>query len=150
MEEVKAVVGQAELITGGDLREATGKSKNGKATGPSGVLTEMLKASGEVEVQWVTELCNRLVKEGAIPSDWKRSWVVSRERGDAMECSSYRGMKLLDQVMKLFERIIEKKVRRRVEVNDMQFGFRPGKNCFRPGRVTTDAIFIVCQIQESF
>jgi hypothetical protein len=45
--------------------------------------------------------------------------------------------------MKLFERIIEKKVRMRVEVDDMQFGFRPGRG-------TTDAIFIVRQMQERF
>ena len=56
-----------------------------------------------------------------------------------MECGSYRGIKLLDQVMTIFERIIEKKVRERVQIDDVQFGFRGG-------RKTTDAIFIVRQI----
>ena len=39
--------------------------------------------------------------------------------------------------------MIEKKVRSRVNIDDMQFGFRPGKG-------TTDAIFIIRQIQEKF
>ena len=68
---------------------------------------------------------------------------IYKGKGDALECGSYRGVKLLDQVMKVFERIIEKKLRVRVEINDMQFGFRPGRG-------TTDAIFIVRQMQERF
>src|SRR5664279_2582017 len=55
----------------------------------------------------------------------------------------YRGIKLLGHVMKILERVIEKRVRCKVSINDMQFGFMPGKG-------TTDAIFIVRQIQERF
>ena len=55
----------------------------------------------------------------------------------------YRGIKLLDQVMKVFERVIERKMRNLVSLDDMQFGFRPGRG-------TTDAIFIVRQIQEKY
>ena len=54
-----------------------------------------------------------------------------------------RGIKLLDQVMKVYERVIERKMRNLVSLDDMQFGFRPGRG-------TTDAIFIVRQIQEKF
>ena len=50
-------------------------------------------------------------------------------------------MKLLDQVMKVFERVMEKKVRDRIRLDDMQFGFRAGRG-------TTDPIFIVRQVQE--
>ena len=54
-----------------------------------------------------------------------------------------RGIKLLDQVMKLFERVIERKMRNLVSLDDIQFGFRLGRG-------TTDAIFIVRQIQEKY
>ena len=60
-----------------------------------------------------------------------------------MECGSYRGIKLLEHAMKVFERVIEARLRRNVKIDDMQFGFQPGKS-------TTDAIFIVRQLQESF
>ena len=68
---------------------------------------------------------------------------VYKGKGDALECGSYRGIKLLDKVMKVLERIIEKRVRKEVHIDDMQFGFRQGKR-------TTDAIFIVRQMQEKF
>ena len=105
----------------------------------------MLRASGDIGVQWVTDLCNKIVQEGKIPSDWRKSWIVKvyKGKGDALECGSYRGINLLDHVMKVLERVIEKRMRSKMSVNDMQFGFRPGRG-------TTDAIFIVRQIQERF
>ena len=68
---------------------------------------------------------------------------VYKGKGDALVRSSYRGIKLLDQVMKVFEQVIESKIRGRVSIDDMQFGFSPGKG-------TTDPIFIIRQVQEKF
>ena len=68
---------------------------------------------------------------------------VYKDKGDALECGSYRGIKLFDQVMKAFERVIERQMRNLVSLDDMQFGFRPGRGI-------KDAIFIVRQIQEKF
>ena len=142
---VTEVSGPAEIITHSEVKAAINRSKSGKAAGPSGVMAEMLKASGDAGVNWVTDLCNLIVQEGTIPNDWKKSWMVNvyKDKGDALECGSYRGIKLLDHVMKVLERVIEKKVRSRVVINDMQFGFRPGRG-------TTDAIFIVRQVQERY
>ena len=67
--------------------------------------------------------------------------TVYKRKGDALECGSYRGIKLLDHAMKICERVIEEKVRSRVCLDGMQFGFSRGKG-------TTDAIFIVRQLQE--
>src|SRR5260221_4755745 len=93
----------------------------------------------------MTDVCNAIVKKGRIPADWIKSWMVNvcKGKGDALECGSYRGIKLLDHVMKVFERVIERRVRNRVKIDDMQFGFRPGRG-------TMDAIFVVRQIQEKF
>ena len=43
--------------------------------------------------------------------------------------------------MKVLERVLEKKVRCQVSIDNMQFGFMPGKR-------TTDAMFIMRQVQE--
>ena len=140
-----AVCGSSELITYEDVKVAVRAMKMGKAPGPSGVVAEMLKSSGEDGVRWMTDLFNQIILDGNIPNDWKKSWMVTvyKGKGDALDCGSYRGIKLLDHVMKVFERVIEKRLRGRVELNDMQFGFRPGRG-------TTDAIFIVRQMQEKY
>ena len=43
--------------------------------------------------------------------------------------------------MKVLERVLEKKIRCQVPIDNMQFGFLSGKG-------TTDAIFIMRQVQE--
>ena len=70
--------------------------------------------------------------------------TVYKGKGDALDCGSYRGIKLLDQVMKVFERVIEARLRKKsVNIDDMQFGFSVGKG-------TVDVIFILRQVQEKF
>ena len=49
--------------------------------------------------------------------------------------------KLLEHPMKVLERVLEKRIRCQVSIDNMQFGFMPGKE-------TVDAIFIMRQVQE--
>jgi len=139
------VSGPCERITTAEVRQAIFKMKNNKAAGPSGVVADMIKAAGEGGVRWITDICNLVIKEGRVPDDWSKSHVISvfKGKGDALECGSYRGIKLLEHAMKILERVIEVKVRNMVKIDDMQFGFVAGKG-------TTDAIFIVRQLQEKY
>ena len=113
--------------------------------GPTGVVSEMLKAAGETGTLWMTYVCNAVAKNGKIPEDWSRSWIVNVYKGeaDALACGSYRGIKLLNHAMKVLERVIETRVRKIVKIDSMQFGFMAGRS-------TTDAIFIVRQLQEKY
>ena len=88
---------------------------------------------------------NKIVSEGKVPNDWSESIIVNlfKGKGDALERGNYRGLKLLDQGMKMFERILEKIIREQVNINEMQYGFMPGRG-------TTDAIFILRQLQERY
>ena len=88
-------------------------------------IPSMLKAAGDASSIWATDVCNSVVKEGKIPQDWCKSWMVNVYKGkrDALECGSYRGIKLLEHVMKILERVIEGWVKRVVKIDDMQFGF---------------------------
>ena len=55
----------------------------------------------------------------------------------------YRGLKLTEQAMKILERIVDGLIRQVVSIDDSQFGFVPGRG-------TTDAIFVVRQLQEKY
>ena len=80
-----------------------------------------------------------------MPSDWEMSVIINcfKGKGDAVERGNFRDLKLLDHLMKVFERVIEKYIREAVNIDDMQFGFMPVKG-------TMDAIFISRMVQESF
>ena len=68
---------------------------------------------------------------------------IYKGKRDVLECSSSRGIKLLEHGMKVAERVLERRLRQAVEIDKMQFGFRPGTG-------TTDAIFITRQLQERY
>jgi hypothetical protein len=103
----------------------------------------MLAAAGDTSIEWLTDLCNDIVREGRIPSDWQKSVLIPvyKGKGDPMDCGSYRAIKLLEHAMKTVERVFERRIRKQVKIDDMQMGFMPGKG-------TTDAIFILRQLQE--
>ena len=69
------------------------------------------------------------MREGKILKDWCTSWMVNvyKGKGDALECGSYRGIRLLENVMKILERVVEARVRSIVKIDDMQFGFMAWK-----------------------
>ena len=41
---------------------------------------------------------------------------VYKGKSDALGCGSYRGIKLLDHVMKVFERLLEERLRRKCQL----------------------------------
>ena len=137
------VEGPSEPITLEMITKAISKMASGKAAGPSGILAEMLKPVGESGAIEVRHLIKDIISEGRIPTDWQESYIVNlyKGKGDALNRGNYRGLKLIDQVMKVLERVVESLIRQRVEIDEMQCGFMSGRG-------TTDAIFIVRQLQE--
>ena len=64
-------------------------------------------------------------------------------KDDALERGNYLCLKLTDQVMRLLEHLLDSFIREIVDIDSMQF-------YFVPGRGTTDAIFIIHQLQEKY
>ena len=60
-----------------------------------------------------------------------------------MNCGAYRGVNLMEHGMKIVGRVLEKRIRTLVEVDDMQFGLILGRRM-------TDALFIVKRMQEEY
>ena len=56
---------------------------------------------------------------------------------------NYRCLKLTELVMKVLARIMDSLIRQLVSIDHSQFGFVPGRR-------TTDAIFVVRQLQEKY
>ena len=66
---------------------------------------------------------------------------VYKGKDDPLVCGSYRAIKLLEKPMKVLERVLEKRIRCQLSIDNIHFVFMPGKG-------TTDAIFIMRQEQE--
>ena len=143
--EADAVEGPVTCVSREEVRRAMHDMKDCKAGGISGVVAEHLKGSEMLGVDVMTELCSYMLDGKGFPEDWKSSILVPlyKGKGDARECGSYRGVKLLEHGLKVMERVVEKRLRNSVKINDMQCGFMPGKG-------TVDAIFMVRRLQEKY
>ena len=80
-----------------------------------------------------------------MPSEWDDIFIsaYSKVKVKLKDRSNYRGLKLTEHVLKVVEQIIEVIIHVAVNVDDMQFGFMPGRG-------TTDAIFVLRQIREKY
>ena len=127
------------------VKKAISQTKAGKAQGPSGIVVEMIRAAGDMGTSMIRDLAVAIIHDGKVPSDWEQSFIVClyKEKGDALERGNYRGLKLTEQVMKILERIVDGLIRKLVSIDNSQFGFVPGRG-------TTDAIFVVRQLQEKY
>ena len=127
------------------VKKAISQMKAGKAPGPSGIVVEMIRAAGDMGASMIRDLAAAIICDGKVPSDWEQSFIVClyKGKGDALERGNYRNLKLTEQVMKVLERIVDSLIRQLVSVDDSQFGFVPSRG-------TTDAIFVVRQLQEKY
>ena len=125
------------------VKKAISQMKAGKAPGPLGIVVEKIRAAGDMGASMIPDLAAAIIRDGKVPSDWEQSFIVClyKGKGDALERGNYRGLKLTEQVMKVLERIVDGLIRQMVSIDDYQLGFVPGRG-------TTDAIFVIRQLQE--
>ena len=57
------------------------------------------------------------MQEGRIPKEWRMGLIVPiwKRKVDVHDPGKYRGITLLSQVLKLLERVLDARIRRRVE-----------------------------------
>ena len=133
----------------GDVTEevafALGKLERGKAAGPDGVLNEMLMFGGVVMVWSLRVLFNVCMRLMVFPRDWCRSLVVPLfKEGEVEDLNNYRGIALSSTVGKVFERVLDGRVREVVEdgvLKEAQGGFRSGRSC-------ADQVFVLRNVLE--
>ena len=130
----------------------TGRSANGnaqyekcKATGADEVRLDMLEMAGEEGVKWTGRLLNVCMQEGRIPKEWRMGLMVPiwKRKGDVHDPGKYRGITLRNQVLKLVERVLDARIRRRVECD-----FGEEQQGFKKERGISDGMYVLKQMVE--
>jgi hypothetical protein len=127
------------------VREALERMKVGKAMGLDGIPIKVWRCLGDLAIVWLTKLFNNIYRLNKMPEEWRRSILVPiyKNKGDIQSCTNYRGIKLMSHTMKLWERVIEHRLRGTTRVSTKQFGIMPGRS-------TIEAIFLIRQVMERF
>lgn len=132
-------------ITREEVVEAIKKMKGGKSTEVGQIPVQVWKSLGEQGVNLLWNLMKKIWTQERIPDEWRESLFlpIYKGNGDTQVCGNYRGIKLMPHTLKIWERIIERRLREEVKVDNDQFGFIPG-------RYTTDAIFALGRLTERY
>ena len=125
--------------------------KRGKAPGPDTIHNEVLRLGTTTSLfHHLAKLFTSSIKLGYIPTAWKIATLRMLLKPDKLPSltTSYRPISLISSIMKLFERVIDQRLRFHLEqigfINKHQSGFRRAKS-------TNGHLFRLSQsITESF
>ena len=125
--------------------------KRGKAPGPDNIHNEVLRLGTTSSLfHHLARLFTSSIQIGYIPTAWKLATLHMLLKPDKLPSltTSYRSISLMSSIIKLFERVIEQRLRCYLEdigfINKYQSGFRQAKS-------TDDHLFRLSQsVMESF
>ena len=131
-------------ITEQEVKYSIKQLSNRKSPGVDGITSELIKAGGEIMTKTLTNLFNKIIVTENPPNDWSKMIITPiHKKGDKLNAANYRAIALLPIPGKIFCKILMNRCSHIIEssMSDSQFGFRPGRG-------TTDAIFIIRQLIE--
>ena len=134
---VPAAVGPAEsdvTFSRKDILDAIKEIDADSAAGPDGIPAYLLKKCAEAVSNPLFLMWRRSLEEGQVPTSTKESLITPLfKKGNRSAAENYRPVSLTDHAIKIFERVVRKKLVEHFEqhelFNPMQHGFLKGKSC---------------------
>ena len=118
---------QKDDISEDELNIAIKNTKIGKAPGHDKISGEMVKYMGDKGREVLRKIFNKVWNSKTIPKDWEIGIILPIfKKGDNRNCTNYRGITLLSTALKIYERILERRLRTLIEhtLTETQSGFR--------------------------
>ena len=131
-------------ITKKELQKAIKKLQRGKACSPDNIPNEAIIEGNDLTREVLNHQLNKILQTQDIPDEWQHGEIIRlyKDKGKKGLCSNERGITLASNIGKLFERIINERLKEIVEITDAQAGGRAGS-------ATTDHLLILQQAIRS-
>lgn len=116
-----------------EVNDLIANLKNVCSVGWDGIPNNVLKENRQLLVPILTHIFNICLREGKFPSVLKKSVVHPiHKSNDKDRVTNYRPISILPSISKLLERVINRRLVKYMEINNLfshnQFGFRTGKS----------------------
>ena len=112
--------------------------KNNKTVGLSKVTSDLIKMTEEIGINQLRRIFEQIIFNEKCPKEWEDSdtVVVYKGKDDTLDYGNYRGIRLLEHSLKMWEKVLEARLREIITINENQLGFSPGKS-------TIDGLFVL-------
>ena len=128
-----------------EIRKSMKNIKNGKAIETDGIAKEMIEALGEKGVDILTEIVNKIYKNGATPNQMKETIMIKIPKMEGtLKCEQHRTISIINHITEIILKVKTERIRSRIrpEMAEEQFGFVANSG-------TTNAIFTLNRIIEN-
>lgn len=138
VESLLPAIARGILISCEMLLEVIATRNGKKSFGADEMPTFAIKRFSVEVVQWMTLFFNQLLAMAYFPKQWKHAIVLMvHKRGkDRSQIKSYRPISQLSSLGKIYEKILEIRIRAHLDENEQydpnQFGFRNGRSIVHP------------------
>lgn len=137
-----------EPITYQEIIAGIRNLKRDKAGGCDGIKAEFYKVNNPILVNFIQQIFNNVFESGVYPEAWSKCMIVPLyKKGDPTDVSNYRGISLLNIMSKIFSFILNERLKRWCEDNDLIPEEQAG---FRKGYSTVDNIFSLNALVQKY
>ena len=127
-----------------EVEIAVASLKKGKSAGVGNIPAELVQAGGEIMIDVLTDICNRIWRTGERPTQWTQSLIITLpKKGNLQLCQNYKTINLISHPSKVMLKVILNRLKPQAEeiIANTQAEFRAGRS-------TTEQIFslkILCE-----
>ena len=116
-------------ITLEELNKNIKTLKRGKSTGPDDIPNEAIIEANKTNRTTINNILNNIYNTEKIPDQWQKGEIIRfyKGKGNKGKCSNERGITLGSNMGKLFERIINNRISKVVNISDAQAGGKKEK-----------------------
>ena len=117
-----------------DIKFFIRRLKNKKAPGKSGISNRIIKKIPDAFLQHIVDIFNAALSMGYFPSKFKQAItiMIPKKQKSKLNPINYRPISLLEPIGKLFESILNRRLKNFLEdkakLHECQFGFRSGRS----------------------
>ena len=118
-----------EAISIEEVNKCIKQLQRGKSNGPDNIPNETLIEANQSTRKIITNVLNSIYESENIPEEWQEGEIIRfyKGKGKKGKCSNERGITLGSNMGKLFERIMNNRLTKTVNISDAQAGGQKGK-----------------------
>ena len=113
-----------------ELNASIKSLKRGKSSGPDKIPNEIFIEANEQTRRIYLDALNKVYNEEQIPQGWQEGEIIRiyKGKGQKGKCSNERGITLSSNIGKLFERLVNNRIKNTVKFTEAQAGGQQGKS----------------------
>lgn len=128
-----------------EVKKLITRSKKNKSPGPDGIQNEHLQHLPPIWIKYLVYILNKIWNTEQIPQSWPLTTISVLHKKDMKDDpANYRGIALLNNLLKLLTAIIQRRLDSWIEdinlLPEEQAGFRKGRSCLDQIFTTTTSV----------